>query len=111
MKLCLNIIVTLLALFFTACTYQYVRPVCRHNAVYQALAFSDLHHCPTRIMLGPTGKPGIDHCQAQALINGKWVWLKQERNPMIYVGGQEGWFMPEKAVSIQEALRWSIEDD
>jgi hypothetical protein len=30
---------------------------------------------------------------------------------MIYVGGQEGWFMPEKAVSIQEALRWSIEDD
>jgi len=82
-----------------------VHPRCRHNAIYQAITFSDLTGCPVRIAVGPTPIPGIAHAQAQAFVDGEWKWLTQGPNG-IGTGFKYPFFTVKEYVSVEEALHW-----
>jgi len=96
------LIVTLL-LIFTGCTATW-QPVCRHNALYQALTVG--RYYPVRIALGPSNlNDGRWHAQAQALIDGKWRWLTQS-SAKVCVASKDPGLTLEKYVSLEEAIKW-----
>ena len=52
------------------------KPMCVENSVFAALTYRMEKKLPVRIVISRfTEKPGRDHAQAQAMINGEWRWL------------------------------------
>jgi hypothetical protein len=83
--------------------FQTYQPMCRHQALLAATTLRDLG-IPVRIAVGPTGRKGVYHAQAQALLNGEWVWLRAWGT--VETGEQETNFTPERTVTIEEAQKW-----
>lgn len=77
-----------------------VQPVCRHDAIYQAMTFSDLTGCPVRIAIGYSTRLNKVHAQAQAFLDGKWTWLRQTAPVSIEAGSQES-FEPKTYVTVK----------
>lgn len=74
------IITVLFSLFLLGCDEgeEWVAK-CRHNAIYCALIVGE--HYPTRLAYGRSIKEKNKfHVQAQAKINGKWVWLARYKD-------------------------------
>lgn len=97
------IVVALILISLMGCT-PVISPKCRHYCILQALTFGEKY--PVRIAVGLTSKPKMGHAQAQAFINGKWVWLDNDR-ALVSVGTKSTDFYPYKFVTIKEALTWS----
>ncbi len=88
-------LVLLSILMFVSCSPTHA-PLCKHDAVYQALTFGDQSGYPVRIAVGQSNlHKNKRHAQAQAYIDGKWEYLriydssvgvgKKDRfNPMAY---------------------------
>jgi len=93
-----------LSVWLQACATT-VEPVCSHKAVYQAISFHDLTGAPVRIAVGPSNEG--DHAQAQALVDGKWVWLEGSDFAVStgYIDRVRGW-EPERYVSVEDFLRY-----
>ena len=53
-----------------------VEPECVPRAVYAALAFRLQTGCEVRVVILEI-RPGYDHAQAQAKIEGNWMWINQ----------------------------------
>ncbi len=77
-----------------------VQPVCRHDAIYQAMTFSDLTGCPVRIAIGYSTRSNKVHAQAQALLDGEWIWLRQTAPVSVEAGSQES-FEPKTYVTVK----------
>ena len=77
-----------------------VQPVCRHDAIYQAMTFSDLTGCPVRIAIGYTTRSNKVHAQAQAFLDGKWTWLRQTAPVSVEAGSQDS-FEPKTYVTVK----------
>ena len=89
-----------------SCGKTYV-PVCRHDAVYHAITFSDIGGHDVRIAIGPSREYGVNHAQAQALIDGKWEYLEYGFDGRIQTGRQDS-FYPEKYISVKQFMRLYI---
>ncbi|MCP4345342.1 MAG: hypothetical protein GY795_07430 [Desulfobacterales bacterium] len=71
--LCLALLSTLL---FVSCAPTHA-PLCKHNAIYQAVTFGDQSGYPVRIAVGQSKLDrNKRHAQAQAYIDGKWKFLR-----------------------------------
>jgi len=56
---------------------DYVTPMCVEKSFYAALAYAMQRKVPVRTVVSRfKGKPGTDHAQAQAWLEGKWEWLQ-----------------------------------
>ncbi len=77
-----------------------VQPVCRHDAIYQAMTFSDLTGCPVRIAIGYTTRSNKVHAQAQAFLDGEWIWLRQTAPVSVEAGSQDS-FEPKTHVTVK----------
>ena len=95
---CLFLAMAIFTLSGCATTYN-AQPVCRHTAVFAALAYGE--QFPVRIARGPH-RPGEYHAQAQAKIDGEWRWLNTSRC-WILPGGRDD-FEPETYFSLEEYL-------
>ena len=87
----------------SACKPAHV-PLCRHNAVYQAVTFGDQSGYPVRIAVGrSTLSQSKRHAQAQAYISGKWEYLKIY-NSSVGVGSKD-FFKPVAYYNIDDFSR------
>ncbi len=77
-----------------------VQPVCRHDAIYQAMTFSDLTGCPVRIAVGYSTRLNKVHAQAQAFLGGKWTWLRQTAPVSVEAGSQDS-FEPKTYITVK----------
>jgi len=95
----------LLCVWLQACATT-VEPVCRHKAVYQAISLHDLTGNPVRIAVGPSDIG--THAQAQAKVDGKWVWLEQGDEFGVSTGYKDTvpGFEPNQYDSVEEFLRY-----
>lgn len=84
------------------CSYQQWSPNCGSYSIYQAHVMT-IRGYDTRIAITPTEKPGIYHAQAQALINGKWEWLKSDYAPVI-VGEKESTYPVIEYKTLRQAV-------
>lgn len=62
-----------------------VQPMCVERSVYAALAFRMQTGAEVRVVISNVS-PGLDHAQAQAKLNDRWLWLNQSGDE-VYVGG------------------------
>lgn len=89
-----------------------VQPVCRHEALFAALAWGDLRDDKVRIAIGKTGRTIRDsgkpewHAQAQAFVNGKWEWL--DVNCTVVSIGEKDRFAPSRYMTAAEFAMWLI---
>ena len=102
----------------SACAHsQNIEPVCRHHALYAAVAWGDMTEDDVKIALGKTGvirdkKTGDVwwHAQAMAKVDGRWVWLKVDNYNIVYIGEQER-FEPDRYMSALEFFIWITRDN
>ena len=86
--------------FLTGCGPE-VMPVCRHKAAFAALTYGE--QFPVRIAIGPSDRSENYHAQAQAYIEGQWVWL-ETGNTLITTGSQDT-FNPIRYFTFDEYLK------
>lgn len=79
-------------------------PKCRHTALIAAATFSEHYDIRIAYFLGNNINPA--HCQAQAKIDGEWVWL-QVYPATIYAGIKDSTMPVAYYVNIDQALNWS----
>jgi hypothetical protein len=103
------LVVMALILWFTlsgCATGPSWKGMCWAKSVYCATVVQNetRRDVPVRIAVRNV-RPGVDHAQAQAYINGRWEWLQMD-GEFVYVGGQE-WaqFAPYKYV-LQDDTPW-----
>jgi len=96
-----------LILAIMGCATHYYKPVCRHTAVLAALTVGEKY--PVRLMWGYT-ELGFDkngslynaHVQAQAFIDGQWVWL-QVIGGTVQTGPMDN-FKPDNELTVREFI-------
>uniref|UniRef100_A0A6M3Y0Y2 Uncharacterized protein n=1 Tax=viral metagenome TaxID=1070528 RepID=A0A6M3Y0Y2_9ZZZZ len=76
--ICLAIAVAGILFIGCATTKDYVQPSCVPRSIYQSVGVSlEMKH-PVRIVISHTADPLVDHAQAQAFVDGRWIWLTQQ---------------------------------
>jgi len=70
-----------------ATTYQ---PICKHNAIYQAMTVQDLTGQPTRLVITKNKAGVCTHAYAQTFRDGRWRGLWQEPAPIFEGSRAEG---------------------
>ena len=96
---CIKKLITTSVLMFRYTTTQQ-QPICRHNAVYAAITWSDLKKQPVGISVGHTDS-GTKHAQAFTLNSiGKIAWL-QIINGRVVIGQQHN-FCPYKFMTVSD---------
>ena len=76
-----------------------VKPVCRHKALYYAIAYRDLTGKQVRIVRYPIN-PSLHHAEAQSLEPDGWYWLDYKNGVIRPTEKTE--LEPPKVYSIQE---------
>lgn len=122
MKHCRTIFVTALLPIYLigillACAHsKSIEPVCRHHALYAAVAWGDLTGDDVKIAIGKTGlirdKLTGDvwwHAQAMAKVNGTWEFLEVDNYNIVHVGEKDR-FMPDRYMSAFEFMVWLSRD-
>ena len=104
-----RILTALLLIACFACAPVVYKPGCAQIALFAATTINDRYGYPTRISVGPTDTPGVNHAVAQAFIDGKWRTLKLSVIPYVYAidyNDEIKYYTPTGLVSISEARRW-----
>ena len=86
--------------FGTGCV-QSLPPKCPQYAIASYLTAVNNGY-KARLLVGPTSNPAMGHVQAQAYIDGQWVWLRTVL--FVEAGAQDGWYTPSREVSLSELL-------
>lgn len=95
-------LILILIFIITGCASGY-KPVCRHYSVMSALTYGDYSGCIVRIATGPiVSDPNKWHAQAQAFVDGEWVWIKY-KDGRVKIAKQDH-FVPVKFYTVQEYL-------
>jgi len=94
-----KLILSLFVLCFV-CSCTIWQPICRHDAVYAAIVVGEKY--PVRFVCGEykTQK----HVRAQALINGKWLFIEPVGKGGIRIGKIDPWFRPTKFYTFREYI-------
>lgn len=95
-------------LLFTGCSTTSWQSSCWTDSIYQATTISVRDSVPVRIAIERTPTKGVNHAEAQVLIDGKWMTLSHS-NGYVYVKSDKTRYEPYKYMTLKEALEHQIE--
>lgn len=97
-----SVIIVIFAVLLMACGSPRIKPVCRHTAAFAALTYGEIF--PVRIAIGPSDLSDRWHAQAQAQIDGDWVWL--ETGQALITPGHQDAFTPSMYMDLDRCFDW-----
>ena len=102
---CLAIAIIGMFLLMNGCAGVQVKSNCTVQAVHHCPTL-ELHGYETRIVSGPTAKPGVDHCQCQFMVDGMWEYATFIDQYTVGIGKQDWNYEPTKVWTTDEAVHW-----
>lgn len=88
---------------------DYWGPNCGGYSMFQAHTMIRNGY-PSRIAVTPTDDPNIFHAQAQAMINGKWEWLKSDP-ALVWIGEKESEYPVIQFMTVKESISYARYDE